>query len=106
MRVPRRPANVARRLPTLRFNVHSTGRGTLQVLLKSHYVRGSYKLKAGTNRIRMRLPKGFKGGRHQIVLTAYSTTGRRGQTIKRHLRIHLAGKLASHRASKPHRFAR
>lgn len=99
-------ANVARRLPVLRFNVHSSGRGTLLVLLKSHYVRGSYSLKPGTNRIRLRLPKGFKAGRHQLVLTAYSTTGKRGQTIKRHVRIHMSGKAAVHRASKPHRFAR
>lgn len=99
-------ANVARRLPVLRFNVHSTGRGTLQVLVHSHYVRGSYRLKAGTNRIRLRLPKSFQGGRHELALTVYSTTGRRGQTIKRHVRIHLAGKVASHKASKPHRFAR
>jgi hypothetical protein len=69
-------------------------------------VRGSYRLKAGTNRIRLRLPGGLSGGRHQIVLTAYSTTGRRGQTIKRHVRIHLAGKPVTQRASKPHRFAR
>jgi hypothetical protein len=40
------------------------------------------------------------------VITAFSTTGRRGKTIKRHLRIHLAGKLVTQRASKPHRFAR
>jgi hypothetical protein len=99
-------ASLARRLPVLRFNVHSSGRGTLQVLFKSHYVRGSYRLKAGTNRIRMRLPKGLSGGHHQIVLTAYSTTGKRGQRITRHLRIHLAGKPVTQRASKPRRFAR
>jgi hypothetical protein len=52
------------------------------------------------------LPKGLSGGRHEIVLIAYSTTGKRGQTIKRHLRIHLAGKPVTQRASKPHRFAR
>jgi hypothetical protein len=40
------------------------------------------------------------------VLTVYSTTGTRGQVIKRHLRIHLAGKAAVRRASKPHRYAR
>lgn len=99
-------ASVARRLPVLRFNVHSSGRGTLLLLLKSHYVRGSYSLKAGTNRIRLRLPKGFKAGRHQLILTAYSTTGRRGQTIKRHVRIHTSGKPLTHGAAKPHRFAR
>jgi hypothetical protein len=99
-------AKVARRVRVLRFNVHSTGRGTLQVLLHSHYVRGSYRLKAGTNRLRLRLPKSFKGGRHELVLTVYSTTGKRGQTIKRHLRIRLAGKVASHRAPAPHRYAR
>ncbi len=70
---------MARRLPVLRFNVRSTGRGTLQVLLKTHYVRGSYRLKAGKNRIRVRLPKSVRSGRHQIVLTVYSTTGTRGQ---------------------------
>ena len=39
-----RLAKVKRRLPVLRFNVRSSGRGTLQVLLKDHYVRGSYRL--------------------------------------------------------------
>jgi hypothetical protein len=99
-------ARVARRLPVLRFDVRSSGRGTLQVLFKSHYVRGSYHLKAGRNRIRLRLPRGLKGGRHQLVLTAFSTTGARGQTIKRRVRIHLAGKRPTHRAAKPRRYAR
>jgi hypothetical protein len=99
-------AKVARRLHVLRFNIHSSGRGTLLVLLKSHYVRGSYSLKAGTNRIRLRLPKGFKTGRHELIVTAYSTTGKRGKTIKRHVRIHMSGKPVKQRASKPHRFAR
>jgi hypothetical protein len=101
-----RLANVKRRLPVLRFNVHSSGRGTLQVLFKDHYVRGSYRLKSGKNRIRMRLPKDVNAGRHQIVVTVYSTTGTRGQTIKRRLRIHLAGKVTVQRASKPHRYSR
>jgi uncharacterized protein DUF6055 len=80
-------AHVARKRPFLRFNVRSSRRGMLQVLLKSHYVRGSFYLKPGLNRLKLRLPAGFKGGRHQIVLTAYSTTGRRGQILKRHIRI-------------------
>jgi hypothetical protein len=102
----RKLTTVARRLPVLRFNVRSSGRGTLQVLLKSHYVRGSYRLRAGKNRIRLRLPKRLRSGRHRIVLTVYSTTGKRGQRIKRRVRIHLAGKAAGHRASRPHRYAR
>jgi len=103
--LPRR-ASVKRRLPVLRFNVRSSGRGTLQVLFKDHYVRGSYKLKHGKNRIRLRLPKRLHAGRKQIVLTVYSTTGTRGQVIKRHVRIHLAGKAVVQRAAKPHRYAR
>jgi hypothetical protein len=83
-------AHVARKRPFLRFNVRSSGSGMLQVLLKSHYVRGSFYLKHGLNRLKLRLPAGFKGGRHQIVLTAYSTTGRRGQLLKRHIRIRRA----------------
>jgi hypothetical protein len=99
-------AHVARRRLFLRFNVRSSGRGTLQVLLKSHYVRGSYSLKPGLNRLRLHLPRGFKGGRHQIVFRVFSTTGARGQVVKRHVRIRLAGRPASHRASKkPHRYA-
>lgn len=83
-------AKVARNRPFLRFNVRSSARGTLQVLLKSRYVRGSYSLKPGLNRLKLQLPRGFRAGRHQIVLTVFSTTGKRGQTIKRHVRIHLA----------------
>jgi hypothetical protein len=85
-----RLATTARRRRFLRFNVRSSGRGTLQVLRKSRYVRGSYSLKPGLNRLKLQLPAGFRGGRHQIVLTVFSTTGRRGQTVKRHVRIHLA----------------
>ena len=80
-------AHIARHRAFLRFNVRSSERGMLQVLLKSHYVRGSFSLRRGLNRLTLRLPAGLKGGRHQIVLTVYSTTGRRGQTIKRHVRI-------------------
>jgi Family of unknown function (DUF6055) len=85
-----RLAHVARRHAFLRFNVRSSGRGMLQVLLKSHYVRGSFSLKQGLNRLRLRLPAGFQGGRHQIVLRAFSTTGAHGQIVKRHVRIQLA----------------
>jgi len=100
-------ASVARNRPFLRFNVRSSGRGTLLVLLKSHYVRGSFSLKHGLNRLKLHLPRGFRGGRHQLVLTAFSTTGQRGQTLKRHVRIHLRGKpvSASAAAKKPHRYA-
>jgi hypothetical protein len=89
-----RLASVAPRQPFLRFNVRASGRGLLQVLLKSHYVRGSFSLKHGLNRLKLRLPNGFRGGRHQIVLTVFSTTGLRGQTVKRHVRLHLAGRPA------------
>jgi hypothetical protein len=85
-----RLARVARTRPFLRFDVRSSGRGMLQVLLKSHYVRGSYNLASGLNRLRLRLPAGFRGGRHQIVLRVFSTTGRRGQILRRHVRIQLA----------------
>lgn len=98
-------ARVARNRPFLRFNVRSSGRGLLQVLLRSHYVRGSFKLKHGLNRLKLRLPKNFHGGRHQIVLTVFSTTGRRGQTIKRRVRIQMHGRAASRGAKKPPHYA-
>ena len=98
-------AHIARSRAFLRFNVRSSGHGMLQVLLKSHYVRGSYSLKPGLNRLRLHLPRRFKGGRHQIVFRVFSTTGRRGQVVKRHVRIALHGK-AAHRSSKrPRHFA-
>jgi uncharacterized protein DUF6055 len=100
-----RLARVARKRPFLRFNVHSSGHGMLQVLLKSRYIRGSFSLKHGMNRLKLRLPSGFRGGHHEMVLTAFSTTGRRGQTIKRHVTIRMHGRSASHGAKKPHRFA-
>ena len=104
VRIPRL-AHVARRRPFLRFNVRSSGRGMLQVLLKSHYVRGSYRVKHGLNRLRLHLPHRFRGGRHQIVFRVFSTTGRRGQVIKRHVRVRLHGKRLRHHAKKPHRYA-
>jgi Family of unknown function (DUF6055) len=82
-------ATIARRHPYLSFRIHATAAGTLHVLLKSRYIRRSYRLRPGTNRLRLRLPSGFASGRHQIVFTAYSTTGARGKTIKRHVTIHL-----------------
>lgn len=100
-----RVATASRNRPFLRFNVRSSGRGMLQVLLKSHYVRGSFSLKPGLNRLKLRLPHGFKGGRHQIVFRVFSTTGQPGRTIKRHVRIHLRGKPATKAAPKPHRYA-
>jgi hypothetical protein len=100
-----RLAHVARRRPLLRFNVRSSGRGMLQVLLKSHYVRGSYTLKPGLNRLRLHLPRSFKGGRHQIVFRVFSSTGQHGQIVKRHVRITLRGKAARGSAAKPRRFA-
>jgi Family of unknown function (DUF6055) len=83
-------AHVARPRLFLRFNVRSSGRGMLQVLLKSHYVRGSFSLRPGLNRLKLRLPASFRGGRHQIVLRVFSSTGARGQIVKRHVRIQLA----------------
>ncbi|HEX6459268.1 MAG TPA: DUF6055 domain-containing protein [Thermoleophilaceae bacterium] len=100
-----RLAHVARSRPFLRFNVRSTGRGMLQVLLKSRYVRGSYNLRSGLNRLRLHLPRSFKGGRHQIVFRVFSTTGQRGQVVKRHVRINLHGKAAHGSPAKPRRFA-
>ena len=85
-----RLASIARHRSYMRLNVRSSGRGTLQVLLKSHYVRGSFSLTRGLNRLKLHLPAGFRGGRHQIILTVYSTTGRRGQMIKRHVQIRRA----------------
>jgi Family of unknown function (DUF6055) len=98
-------AHVARNRPFLRFNVRSSGRGLVQVLLKSDYVRGSFTLKKGLNRLKLRLPKSVHGGRHQIVLTVFSTTGQRGQTIKRHVRILMHGRAATHSAKKPRHYA-
>jgi hypothetical protein len=97
-------ASVARHRPFLRFNVRSTGRGTLQVLLKSHYVRGSFSLRHGLNRLKLQLPTGVRGGRHQIVFTVFSTTGKRGQSLKRHVRIHLRGRPVPRGAAKPLRY--
>lgn len=74
----------------LSFSVRANGTGTLHVLLKPRYVRRSYHLHSGTNRLRMRLPSSLASGRHQFVFTVYSTTGARGKTIKRHVTIHLA----------------
>jgi Family of unknown function (DUF6055) len=85
-RLPTR-ATVARKRPYLAFRVKSTGAGSLGVLLKAHYIRGSFRLHAGTNKLKLRLPRSFSGGRHQIVFTAYSTTGARGKTLKRHVTI-------------------
>jgi hypothetical protein len=83
-------ARIARRSRYLSFTVRANATGTLHVLLKSRYVRRSYHLRSGTNRLRMRLPSGLASGRHEFVFTVYSTTGARGKTIKRHVTIHLA----------------
>jgi|tagenome__1003787_1003787.scaffolds.fasta_scaffold20978200_4 hypothetical protein len=89
VRIPLR-ATIARTRPYLSFRVKSTGAGTLGVLLKAHYIRGSFRLHAGTNNLKLRLPRSFAGGRRQIVFTAYSTTGARGKTLKRHVTIRMA----------------
>jgi hypothetical protein len=101
-------ASIARGKPFLRFRVKASSGGLLQVLLKSRYVRGSYRLHTGMNTLRLRLPHGFHGGRHLLVVTAYSTTGTRGKTIKRHVRIGLAGSTLARAgaATAPPRFAR
>ena len=80
-----RLARIARQGRYIALRLNATGAGRLQVLFKWHYIRGSYRLHAGLNRLKLRLPSSFPGGRHQIVLTAYSTTGARGKTIKRHV---------------------
>jgi hypothetical protein len=80
---------VARRGRYLSFAVHASDRGVLAALLKPGYVRKNFKLKHGANRLRLRLPAGLRAGSHQLVLTVYSTTGTRGATIKRRLRIRL-----------------
>jgi hypothetical protein len=82
-------ASFTRKRPYLAFRVKSSGAGTLGVLLKAHYIRGSFRLHAGTNKLKLRLPRSFAGGRHQIVFTAYSTTGARGKTLKRHVTINV-----------------
>jgi hypothetical protein len=89
LRIPVR-ATIARKRPYLSFRVKSSGAGSLGVLLKAHYIRGSFRLHAGVNRLKLRLPRSYRGGRHQIVFTAYSTTGARGKTIKRHVTITIA----------------
>jgi Family of unknown function (DUF6055) len=101
-------ASIARGKPFLHFRVKASGGGLLQVLLKSKYVRGSYTLHKGMNNLKLRLPHGFHGGRHLLVVTAYSTTGTRGKTVRRHVKIGLRGsKLAkAGAASAPARFAR
>jgi Family of unknown function (DUF6055) len=86
MKMPLR-ATIARKSPYLAFRVKSSGAGTLGVLLKAHYIRGNFRLHAGVNKLKLRLPRSFAGGTHQIVFTVYSTTGGRGQTIKRHVTI-------------------
>jgi hypothetical protein len=83
-------AHLASKHRYLSFTIHAKGAGTLHVLLKSRYIRRSYHLHSGTNRLRMRLPASLASGRHQIVFTVYSTTGARGKTIKRHVTIDLA----------------
>jgi hypothetical protein len=88
---PRRAA-IARLRPRLRFTVTSSAKGTLQVLLKWRYVRGSFSLHKGVNRLDLRLPRRFRGGRHQLVFTAYSTTGARGSSLERHVRIGFAAR--------------
>jgi hypothetical protein len=80
-------AHIARKRPYLSFRVNSSGAGMLGVLLKAHYIRGNFRLHAGVNKLKLRLPRSFAGGTHQIVFTAYSTTGGRGTTIKRHVTI-------------------
>lgn len=101
-------ASIARGKPFLHFRVKASGSGLLQVLLKSKYVRGSYRLHNGINNLRLRLPHAFHGGRHLLVVTAYSTTGARGKTIKRHVRIGLTGSKPARAgsATAPPRFAR
>jgi hypothetical protein len=103
-----RLASIARGKPFLHFRVKASGSGLLQVLLRSKYVRGSYRLHKGMNKLRLRLPHGFHGGRHLLVVTGYSTTGTRGQTIRRHVRIGLTGSTVARAgsASVPTRFAR
>jgi hypothetical protein len=83
-------ATVMRNRPYLAFRVRSTAAGTLGVLLKARYIRHSFRLHPGTNDLRLKLPRSFHGGRRQIVFTAYSTTGARGQTVKRHITIRFA----------------
>jgi hypothetical protein len=101
-------ASIARGRPYLHFKVNASGKGLLQVLLKSKYVRGSYKLHKGVNKLKLRLPHSFHGGRHLLVVTAYSTTGARGKTLKRHLTIGLTGPTiaSAGSASAPTQFAR
>ncbi len=82
-------AHVERKHRYLAFTIHATGTGTLHVLLKTHYIRRSYRLHAGTNRLQLRLPSDLRSGKHQLVFTVYSTTGARGKTVKRHVTIHL-----------------
>jgi hypothetical protein len=103
-----RLATIAHGRPFLRFDVKSSSAGMLQALVKSKYVRGSYKLHQGVNHLRLRLPQRFPAGRHELVITAYSTTGIRGKTIKRHLKVGFSGASASRAASAsaPTRFAR
>ena len=85
-----------RKRPFLRFRVRSSGAGILQVLLRSRYVRGSYGLHRGLNRLRLRLPRHLRAGDNQFVVTVYSTTGARGRTLRRHLTIGFAGGAYNH----------
>jgi len=80
-------ASLARKRPALRFRIRSTARGIAQVLFKDHYVRATVRLHRGVNRVRLRLPRGLRAGRHALVVTPYSTTGKRGHALKRHVRI-------------------
>jgi uncharacterized protein DUF6055 len=80
-------ASIARVRPALRFHIRSTARGIAQVLFKDHYVRTTIRLHRGVNHVRLRLPRGLQPGRHELVVTPYSTTGTRGHALKRHVRI-------------------
>jgi uncharacterized protein DUF6055 len=80
-------ASLVRVRPALRFRIRSSARGIAQVLLKDHYVRTTVRLHRGVNRVRLRLPRGLRAGRHALVVTPYSTTGRRGHALRRRVRI-------------------
>ncbi len=82
-----RKASLARLRPALRFRIRSSARGIAQILFRDRYVRTTIALHRGLNRVRLRLPRGLRAGRHELVVTPYSTTGVRGHALKRHVRI-------------------
>lgn len=85
--VIRRRVTVPRGRRLLRFKVVATGLGRLRVRLDGRGPARRLTLHKGVNHLRIELHRQVRAGRHRLTVTAYSTAGVRGVTLKRRVRI-------------------